>query len=84
MNTAEAFSIRLKDVRTTLTRPLLPLVVHTGSCVPTQMQDLTGRRMWLAIVIMQSIYLRFRRLPPQILKYWGIDLFSAIAMISVH
>jgi membrane protease YdiL (CAAX protease family) len=34
-------------------------------------------------MVMQLVYLRFRRLPPVILAHWGMDLFSAIAMIAV-
>lgn len=34
-------------------------------------------------LVMQLLYLRLRRLPPVIVMHWGMDLFSAIAMISV-
>jgi hypothetical protein len=35
------------------------------------------------VFAMQLLYLRFRRLPPLIIMHWGMDLFSAVAMISV-
>lgn len=35
------------------------------------------------VVAAQLLYLRFRRLPPLIFMHWGMDLFSAIAMISI-
>jgi hypothetical protein len=35
------------------------------------------------VVVMQLLYLRFRRLPPLIFMHWGMDLFSAVVMISV-
>ena len=34
--------------------------------------------------VMQLLYLRYRRLPPLIVMHWGMDLFSAIAMSSLH
>ena len=35
------------------------------------------------VIVMQLLYLRIRRLPSLIVVHWGMDLFSAIAMISV-
>jgi hypothetical protein len=36
------------------------------------------------VTVMQLLYLRYRRLPPLIVMHWGMDLFSAIAMSSMH
>lgn len=33
-------------------------------------------------IVMQLLYLRFKRLPPLIVMHWGMDLFSALAMIK--
>jgi hypothetical protein len=35
------------------------------------------------VVVLQLLYLRFRRLPPLIVMHWGMDLFSTVAMISI-
>jgi len=35
------------------------------------------------VTAMQLLYLKFRRLPPLIVVHWGMDLFSAIIMITV-
>lgn len=35
------------------------------------------------VIIMQLLYLRFRRLPPLIIMHWGMDFFSTLMMISV-
>lgn len=35
------------------------------------------------VIVMQLLYLRFRRLPPMIVMHWGMDLFAALAMSSV-
>jgi hypothetical protein len=35
------------------------------------------------VMVMQLVYLRFRRLPPLIVMHWGMDFFSAMAMISI-
>lgn len=42
-----------------------------------------GIQMIPLTMIMQLVYLRFRRLPAMILLHWGMDLFSAIMMITV-
>lgn len=34
-------------------------------------------------IAMQLIYLRFRRLPAMIVMHWAMDLFSAVAMVTI-
>jgi len=34
-------------------------------------------------IAMQLIYLRFRRLPVLIVMHWAMDLFSAVAMVTI-
>ena len=34
-------------------------------------------------MVMQLVYLRFKRLPPMIVLHWGMDLISTIIMITV-
>jgi hypothetical protein len=36
------------------------------------------------VTVMQLLYLRFRRLPALVVIHWGMDLFSALMMISIR
>jgi uncharacterized protein len=42
-----------------------------------------GLQMLPLVIVMQLLYLRFRRLPPTIIIHWGMDLISTILLISV-
>lgn len=35
------------------------------------------------VIVIQLLYLRFRRLPPLIVMHWGMDLFSTLFMTSI-
>jgi hypothetical protein len=42
-----------------------------------------GLQMLPLVIMMQLLYLRFRRLPPTIIVHWGMDLISTLLMISI-